>query len=102
MDPTRGRHEGEPSAPETFVWNRNGFGMPDGGIARAFERDRIEIGGRRYDCWRVAVYSRIGQRFYWISEEIPVHGVLKVAGVVNGAADEAHAVRLTAWGFKEK
>lgn len=64
---------------ERLVWSRNGFGLADGFVVRRIDPDRIEVAGRWWDCWRLQCHSRQGLRFYWISDEVPVHGVLRIA-----------------------
>jgi len=86
--------------PVRAKWWRNSFGLPEEDcVIRAIDADRIQVGDKWYDCWRIFVTSRTGQeKFYWISEAVPVHGLLKVAGIRKGVADEAHAAKLTEWG----
>jgi hypothetical protein len=98
--------DGRPtSEPVTAKWSRNGFGVPSGnppeGVIRRFERDRIEVAGKLWDCWRISIHTRLGVVWYWISEDVPVHGVLKWALVQKGQADEANAARLADYGFAE-
>jgi hypothetical protein len=88
------------SSPTVLTWHRNGFSMPADAVIRAIDQDRIEVGGKTYDCWRLAVASRVRQLYYWISDEIPVHGVLKVASIVKGETDEVHAAKLVDWSPK--
>lgn len=88
------------SSPTVHTWHRNSFSMPADAVIRAIDQDRIEVGGKMYDCWRLSVASRVRQLYYWISDEIPVHGVLKVASSVKGEIDEVHAARLVDWAPK--
>lgn len=88
------------TSPSVLTWHRNSFSIPADAVIRAIDQDRIEVGGKTYDCWRLAVASRVRQLYFWISDEIPVHGVLKVAAVVKGQADEAHAAHLADWAPK--
>ena len=66
-----------PSPP--MRWSRNGFGLPPGYVVREFRRDRIELGGRLWDCWLVRAQTESSGMWYWVSEEAPVHGVLRMA-----------------------
>jgi len=77
---------------KTLVWHRNGFGLDEAMVIRRIARDRIEVAGRSWDCWRVHGHSRQGQRFFWVTDELPVHGTLKMA-VANekGAPEEVSA-----------
>lgn len=88
----------EPQSPVFEVWPRNSFGVPADGVIRAIDRDWIDVTGKRYECWRLAVYGRQRQMVYWVSEEIPVHGILKVAALNKGEIDDVNAMRLTGWG----
>ena len=81
-------HEDEPGPPATIVLRRDSFGTPAEGVVRAIARDRVDVGGRSYDCWRLDVYLHIGQFAYWISEEVPVTGLIKYARIEKGAVDE--------------
>jgi len=91
-----------PSPASTFVWRRSGFGVPDGFVVRRADPDRIDVGGRSFDCWRLMCHSRAGVRFYWISAEIPVHGVIRIAPDLDGdgAPDAAHQADLL-WDSKQ-
>ena len=74
------RRDGEPvGPPKSQRWTRNGFGIPDEFVIREARRDRIEVGGRTWDCWMLRVHSRTGIRYYWISDALPAHGVLRIA-----------------------
>lgn len=68
-------------APPTLrrVWSRNGFGLMEGLVVREIQSDRIDVAGRAWDCWRLRCHARSGVLFYWISDEVPVHGVLRIA-----------------------
>jgi len=86
--------------PQRLKWWRNSFGLPEAEcVIRAIDADRIQVGDKWYDCWRIFVNSRTGQeKFFWISDAVPVHGLLKVAAIRKGVADETHAAKLTEWG----
>jgi hypothetical protein len=93
----------EPSPPVTQTWHRNSFGLPPNCVVRRIDPDSIEVGGVRYDCWRLSIFSHdpgVGERLYWVSEQIPVHGLLKAAIVQKGGPDEIHAATLVDWGPK--
>lgn len=78
---------------ERYRWHRNNYGLPDSAVIRKLEPGRIEIDGERWDCWIVHVAtSGRGQFFYWISAEVGVNGVLKIARNEGGAPDETHAI----------
>jgi hypothetical protein len=64
---------------EHLRWPRNGFGLPEGFTLREARPDRIDVGGRARDCWRLRAHSREGVRLYWISAELPVAGFLRIA-----------------------
>jgi hypothetical protein len=104
VETTTYQDEAPIGTPQRQRWPRNSFGLPqDECVIRAIDADRIEVGDRWYDCWRIFVTSRSGQeKFLWISDEVPVHGLLKVAGIRKAVADEAHAAKLTESGFKPK
>jgi hypothetical protein len=88
--------------PEFFKWRRNSWSLPSDCVVRAIDRDRVEVGGKHYDCWRLAVFSHQRNMVYWISDEIPVHGVLKFTAVGKHGPDDAHAARAADWGFAPK
>jgi hypothetical protein len=90
--------------PQRQRWSRNSFGLPpDECVVRTIDADRIHLGDRWYDCWRIYATTRAGQEtFFWISDEIPVHGMLKFAAVRKGVVDEKHAVTRADSGFKPK
>ncbi len=87
------------------VWSRNNFGLPVDpaeGVVRRYEPDHIVAAGRSWDCWRLHVHSRQGVRYYWVTDELPVHGVIKYAGVsAKGEVQEAYAPVVVAHGFGE-
>ncbi len=86
-------------SPQKVRWKRNCFGLPeDECVIRAFDPDRIEVDGKSYDCWRILAGSATVQQMYWISDAIPVHGVLRVANVHKGDPDLKNALILKAWG----
>ncbi len=94
-------HNGEPSPPIQKTWHRNGFGLPPNCVVREIDPEVLEVGGTKYDCWRLSIFSREpgkAQLLYWICDKIPVHGLLEAAVVQKGAADETHAARLVDWG----
>jgi hypothetical protein len=91
-------HNDQPTgAPHVETWSRNHFGLPVESVIRAIDRDRIEVAGQMRDCWRFYLVAREGERFYWISDEFPVNGLVKMAGLQKGQTDEANAVRLVQW-----
>ena len=79
---------------ERFRWHRNNYGLPDNAIIRRLEPGRIEVGGERWDCWivHVATNDGRGEYYYWISADVGVHGVLKIARSEGGAPDDAQAI----------
>lgn len=95
---------GEPSSsPVVHTWHRNDFGLPANCVVRQIDPDSIDVAGKRYDCWRLSIFSHeagAGQRLYWVSDKIPVHGLLKAAAVQQGAPDDLHAAKLADWGPK--
>ena len=51
------------------------------------------IEGERFDCWLVHVSTRSrGQFYYWVSDEVGVNGVLKIARSDGGAPDDTTAI----------
>jgi hypothetical protein len=96
-------HEGTPSGPPvTLTWHRNSWSLPADCVIRAIDRDRIEVAGKHYDCWRLTVFSHVRNMVYWISDEVPVHGVLKIAVATDRGIDEMHAARFAEGGFAPK
>ena len=93
---------GEPSSsPTVQTWPRNGFGLPANCVIRQIDHDSIDVGGVRYDCWRLSIFTREAgapQRSYWVSDKVPVQGLLKAAIVQKGEADDLHAAKLADWG----
>jgi hypothetical protein len=93
---------GEPtSSPTRQTWSRNSFGLPANCVVRQIDPESLVIGGVRYDCWRLSIFSRetgAAQRAYWISDAIPVHGLLEAAVVQKGSVDDLHAAKLVDWG----
>lgn len=65
--------------PENMRWPRNQFGVKDDYVVHECRRDRIEAGGRTWDCWLVRAGSRTEALWYWITDELPVHGVIRMA-----------------------
>jgi hypothetical protein len=104
VETTTYQNEAPIGTPQRQRWPRNSFGLPmDDCVIRAIDADRIQIADKWYDCWRICANSRSGlEMFYWISDQVPVHGVLQVAGVQKGVADLAHAAKLTESGFRAK
>jgi hypothetical protein len=91
-------HDQQPTAaPHVETWSRNLFGLPVESVIRSIDRDQIEVAGKRVDCWRFYVVAREGERFYWISDEFPVNGLLKFAALHKGQVDDVHAVKLVQW-----
>lgn len=64
---------------QSYRWNRNGFGLPDEFVVQEIARDRIEVAGASWDCWRLTVRSGQTTRWYWLTDVLPVHGVLRIA-----------------------
>ncbi len=87
-------------APVVSEFPRNGFGIPPGGVNREFLRERVEIDGEWMDTWRIRMHARNEVRYYWISEEIPVHGVLMIDRDRKGRP-EGNPYRLKEYGFDE-
>lgn len=83
-------------APQQQKWSRNAFGVPPSlGVIRAIDPETLSVGGRNYDCWRIAVFGRDQQFYFWICDEVPVHGLVKVAHIMkDGQPDEANAVTI--------
>jgi hypothetical protein len=69
---------------QALRWNRNGFGLPDEFVVRSIARDRIEVAGQFWDCWRIAVAAGPALRWYWVTDALPVHGVLRIAVDIEG------------------
>lgn len=67
------------AAPSRHVWHRNGFGLQPEWVIQSFVRERITVAGRPFDCWRLHVRSQKETRWYWISDEVPVHGIVRLA-----------------------
>ena len=70
------------SGTEHLRWRRNSFGIPDGPegyVIREIRRDRIDVGGRSHDCWRIKAYARDAVRYYWITDALNVSGFLRIA-----------------------
>lgn len=88
--------------PTPFKWHRNSFGLPHDCVVRAIDRDRVEVDGKSYECWRLQVFTHQGNWVYWISEEIPAHGVLMMTKVGKNGPDMIRAARAVDWGFDEK
>jgi len=88
-------HNDQPAGPPLVVtWHRNSFSVPPDAVIRSIDPDRLEIEGRWYDCWRLSIYGRQLQRYYWITDEVPAHGLIKVANMGKSGPDEANAVHL--------
>jgi hypothetical protein len=96
-------HNDQPTGPPRIVtWHRNSFSVPPDAVIRSIDPDRIEEGGRWYQCWRLSIYGRDVQRYYWITDEVPAHGLIKVANMGKSGPDEANAVHLADFGTTEK
>lgn len=79
--------------PVQFTWNRNGFGLQPGDVIRSLRPGRLDVGGRAWDCWIVMVQTaQRGEFAYWISPEVAVHGVLKIARAEGGDVEESGAI----------
>jgi hypothetical protein len=82
--------------PERFRWHRNGFGVPDDAVIRRIERGRIDAGGRAWSCWILHVFTRDrGNYYYWLSDEVGVHGIVKIAKSADEGIDDRHALYWT-------
>lgn len=69
-----------PSGPlQAYRWSRNGYGLPDEFVVQEIARDRISVAGASWDCWRMTVRSEQATRWYWVTDAVPVHGVLRIA-----------------------
>ena len=97
---TRYQNE-QPSPPVIETFHRNSFGLPPDCVIRAIDPDRLEVGGKTYDCWRLDVYTKVRRIYFWVSNEIPVNGFLKEAAV-GKAIDEVHAVTFAEGEFEPK
>lgn len=91
--------KGEPVPPVTARWHRSSFGMPDDAVIRSIDVDRIQVGERWYDCFRLSVHGKNRTVLFWISDEVPVHGVLKAALLLKGEASEMSAAKLVESSF---
>ncbi len=88
--------EGEPvgKSLERFRWHRNGFGVPDDAVVRKVERGRVDAGGQTWDCWILHVDTKDRGRFYyWITNEVAGHGIVKIAKDADEGVDDRHALR---------
>lgn len=96
-------HNDQPvGSPRTVTWHRNSFSVPSDAVIRAIDPDHIEVGGKWYDCWRLSIYGRNVQRYYWITDQVPAHGLIKVANIGKNGPDEANAVYLADCGTGDK
>lgn len=96
-------HEGAPTGgAQHFTWHRNSWSLPHDCVIRSIDRDRVDIAGKRYDCWRLGIFTHQRNMIYWVSDEFPVHGVLKFTVVGKEGPDEVHAARAVDWGFAPK
>jgi hypothetical protein len=104
VETTTYQNESPVGSPQRQRWSRNSFGLPpDECVIRTIDSDRIQVGDKSYACWRIYTTTRTGQEnYFWISDEVPVHGMLKYAGIRKGVVDEAHAVKLADFGFTPK
>jgi hypothetical protein len=81
---------GEPAGPvKPMTWPRNNLGLPEGFVVFDMRRDRIEAAGRTWECWLVRAKAEEGVRCYWITEELPVHGVIRIAREERGRPVQA-------------
>ncbi len=79
--------------PQRFAWHRNNFGLPDNAVVERVEPARVDVGGTTWDCWLVHVTTRTsGRYYYWISDDVGVNGILKIAQSEGGVPDEAYAI----------
>lgn len=69
---------------QSYRWNRNGYGLPDEFVVQEIARDRVEVAGASWDCWRMTVRSGQTTRWYWVTDVLPVHGVLRIAVDLGG------------------
>jgi hypothetical protein len=82
------RGEPAPGGPTRVVWNRNGWGMPADTIIRQIEYDVRVLHGRPWPCWRLNVHHKQGARVYWITDELPVNGVVGAARIIKGRVED--------------
>lgn len=84
---------GEPMGPATTEsWSRNGWGLPPGGVIRAFEQETVVIAKRSYACWRIDyVLPDAGKFYYWIDSSLPVNGLVRVARDTDGKPELENA-----------
>ncbi len=69
-----------PAGPlQAYRWSRNGYGLPDEFVVQEIARDRISVADVSWDCWRMTVRSEQATRWYWVTDALPVHGVLRIA-----------------------
>lgn len=78
--------EGQPleGPPRSEVWSRNLWGIPAEGVVRRIQFERVRLGDRFYDAWKLFVFSQQAPRAYWISPDFAVHGLVQVARVTQG------------------
>ncbi len=86
----------EERAPYKVTLNRNSWGIKadhNGAptVNRRFVRDTLDAGGKTFPCWRVDVFSRKGNFVYWLTDALPVHGIVKIARVVKNRIEDEQA-----------
>lgn len=79
------------SEPRVERWKRNGLGIPPDAVVQHVAPDAIEVHGRFWPCWRVRALRDSGPVFYWLTDALPVHGLLRLARAKDGAPDLATA-----------
>jgi hypothetical protein len=79
--------------PQRYSWHRNGFGLPDNAVVNRIEPGRVEVGGETWDCHVLHVSSGgAGSFFYWVTDAVGAHGILKIAKADGGAPNDANAI----------
>lgn len=68
---------------QAYRWHRNGFGLPEEFVVQEIARDHIQVGAGTYDCWRLTVRGAKALRWYWVTDQVPVHGLLRIAVDLN-------------------
>ncbi len=91
--------DGRVGEPEVYTWDRKGFGVPEDCVILRLERTSLDVDGRSRPCWLAYISTKGEHYYYWISEEVAVHGLLAIAKELKGRPDEAHAIR---WVFDTK
>lgn len=79
------------SEPQRFRWPRNGFGLQEGDVLLELAPVTIPLHGRIWNCWQARVQRTSGVFHYWYTDELPVHGLLKLARDKDGVPDDESA-----------